>query len=215
MVGINLIPEHVRWARARRRRLVRWATAVVLSLATLTIPLGIEWYFRARAEVLREEQQRLQAELAAVRTQLTEANREQTALASEIERARALRSKRSWSGLFALLGQCLPRDAWLTAVATDPATPPAQKAQAGSLHQTVLNLAGLKGKPEPAGPSIITIEAPRKLRLEGYTGDYQELYAFIALLKQTGAFAEVQQGWARTEQVDRRSVVSFEVICTW
>ncbi|HNQ23610.1 MAG TPA: hypothetical protein PKK06_11000 [Phycisphaerae bacterium] len=210
MVSINLLPEEVRRAQTRRLHLTRWSLAVAAALLLLAVPVGLDFLHRAQAVRLRGEEARLKRELGTVRNEVATVTAESAKVMTQIERARALRAKRAWSALFALIANALPEETWLTAVATDPATPAGARAE--PLLALLQSVPNTEGAPQA---QVVTIEAPRKLRLLGYAADYPQLYEFMAHLKACGAFTEVLQVRAGLEPVLTGSAVGFEVLCTW
>ena len=209
MISINLIPEETCRAQSRRTRLRAWALALVLALGALGIPLGMDWFQQARVETLHAERQRLQGELEQLRAEQRSVNDQAVRVQSQLERARALRSKREWSALFSLVAENLPAEAWLTAISTDPPVPARGRTRAGKGESET------ETETSAAATQVITIEAPRKLRLTGYAAEYGRLYEFIGGLKQSGAFEEVVQVRAGIQPVLADSAVAFEVLCTW
>ena len=209
MISINLIPEETCRARVRRTRMRAWTLALVIAVGALGIPLGMDWFQRAQVDELQAERQRLQGELQQLHAEQRTVSDQAVRLQSQLERARALRSKREWSALFSLVAASLPSDAWLTTISTDPPIPmrgQSRSAQVKSESETPA---------DSGGAQIITIDAPRKLRLTGYAAGYGQLYEFMGGLKQSGAFAEVVQVRAGIQPVLMDSAVAFEVLCTW
>ncbi len=207
---MNLIPESVLYARERKRRALRWTVAVAASSVLAAAPLMMDWTRSARAAGLREESDRLFQELEVARTKLRAATSESTSTYLEIERANALRSKRSWSGIFALIASCMPDDCWLASVATDPETP--------------LASARPMEAPAPSTPDAVkktvAIEAPRKLRLVGFANSDTQPLAFVTRLKESGVFQGVllerslRAPDASSDQADQ-TVYQFEIVCEW
>ena len=183
--------------------------ALVVAVGLLCVPLCMDWFRQARVEMLHAERQRLQGELEQLRAEQRSLGDQAVRVQSQLERARALRSKREWSALFGLVAESLPEEAWLVAVSTDPPVPARGQTRAGTGESPVGAEAG------PAAAQIITIEAPRKLRLTGYAAEYGQLYEFMGELKQSGAFTEVVQVRAGIQPVLTDSAVAFEVLCTW
>lgn len=209
MISINLIPEETCRTQARRTRIRAWTLALVVAVGSLGIPLGMDWFQQARVDELHVERQRLQVELEQLRAEQRTVGDQAVRLQSQLERARALRSKREWSALFSLVATSLPSDAWLTTISTDPPVP--------AREQSRLDQAKSESE-APAvqgGAQMVTIDAPRKLRLTGYAVDYGQLYEFMGGLKRSGAFAEVMQVRAGIQPVLTESAVAFEVLCTW
>ena len=63
---------------------------------------------QARAQTLQEEGIQLQRKVRDLRAQLEQVSAESNNALLQIERAKALRSKRAWSSVFALIETCLP-----------------------------------------------------------------------------------------------------------
>jgi len=209
MISINLIPEETCRTQARRARIRAWTLALVMAVGFLGIPLGMDWFQRARVDELHAERQRLKAQLQKLRAERSTVSDQAVRLQSQLERARALRSKREWSALFSLVAASLPPDAWLTTISTDPPVPargPSRSARGKSEGATPVG---------QGGAQMVTIDAPRKLQLTGFAAEYGQLYEFIGGLKQSGAFAEVVQVRAGIQPVLTDSAVAFEVLCTW
>ncbi len=208
MSGLNLIPAGVLAARARRRHLQAWSTAIGTALCALALPLIMDWTNRARAGEMETVSENLISELQQLRTQHREATTQATLLQGQIERAKALRSKRAWSAMLGLVGSCLPDSAWLTLIATDPPTP-----AAGGLPGRTLGRG--KAESESADKQTVTIDAPRRLKVRGYTENHEEIYEFMRLLKGAGVFSEVTLIRSGIEHPGKQPAVGFEVICEW
>lgn len=207
MVGVNLIPENVRLAQERRRRLKGWGIAILLAVAILALPLTIDWVQRVQAAELRTQQGQLQTELATTRTELRALASQANEALMQLERAHALRSKRAWSAMFALIEKGMPEDAWLVSMATDPATPPS-----GGGHKAEVRDRGTATDEQPA---IVVIEAPRKLRMAGFAIDAAQPHEFVSNLKESKVFTNVILELLRREPALNGSYFRFELICEW
>ncbi|UCC30295.1 MAG: PilN domain-containing protein [Phycisphaerales bacterium] len=207
MVGVNLIPENVRLAQWRRRRLKRWSIAILLALAILALPLTVDWVQRVQAAELRTQHDQLQIELATIRTELRALTSQANEALMQLERAHALRSKRAWSAMFALIEKGMPEGAWLVSMATDPATPPS-----GGGHKTEVRDRDTATEEQPA---IVVIEAPRKLRMAGFAIDAAQPHEFVTNLKDSKVFTNIMLELLRTEPVLDGSYFRFELICEW
>jgi len=199
MVRLDLIPPSVQVEAARHRHLRRWTVATLLVFLGFIVSLSMDWARRARASELERHRQQLHTELAAVRAELSSVSQEATHVLEQIERAEALRSKRAWSGMFALIDACMPSGCWLTLVATDPEKGGAQ--------------ASAKSTPD-AGLEI-TIEAPTRLRLVGYATESSEPLLFVAGLKASNVFANVTLISTQAEPVSDGQYHRFELLCEW
>lgn len=205
---VNLIPLEIRETGRRRRRIRAWAGACTVSLACLLVPLVMERVQRARAEALGQQETQLQSALVEAREALRTTTAESTRLQGQLDRARALRSKRTWSAMFGVVGRAMPPGTWLTSLGTDPAKPRGQ-GTGGTIAPSPAAAAA------PAGDTTITIESPTRLRITGFAADHGELFAFVAGLRDSGVFSEVTQNYARMEPVLQGQAVAFEVVCEW
>ena len=179
------------------------------------MPTLLDWSRQAHAAELRIENARLRQELESTRERLRTTSAEATRVFLEVERANALRSKRAWSAMFALIVSCLPSDCWLASLATDPDSPP------GGAPSPRLATAG----PKTGGGEreTITIEAPRKLRMIGYAESDRQALAFVSNLKESRVFPKVTlDRTIRAPDVTQdqsgatgADVYQFEVVCEW
>ena len=230
MVSINLIPETVQRARALRSRINRWAVSVLAAGAVMAIPLCLEWYRRAEADELRMRSEQLQTQLASVRADLQTLNAQANQALVRLERAKALRSKRAWSAMFAMIGRAMPSGCWLTSVATDPATPKqgvvhrssAPRARATGGHPALAlgaRISGAVSTRSPADGSApsapLVIDAPRELKIAGYATDAAEPHQFITNLKAAGVFSRVALERTHREPALGGSYFRFELVCEW
>ena len=207
MVSVNLIPKGVQLAQTRRRHLSRWTIAVAVAGVVLTVPLTLGWVRRAEAAHLRAQADQHQARLAQSRNDLETVTTELDRVLSQLERALALRSKRPWSPLLALIGGRMPKGCWLTSIGTDPATPSAGARRSGRPDSK---------RAKPATPtSTLIIEAPRKLRIAGYATDAAEPHEFVIGLKDTGIFSNVVLENLRREPALDGFYFRFELLCEW
>ena len=205
MVEVNLIPEVVRLTRARRRHITRWVISTVATGAVLAIAFGLDWLDRAEAGQLREESERLQVDLDRSRTVLRAITAQVEQLRLQSERARALQTKRAWSGLIALIGDCMPEGCWLTAIATDPARPAGGPVRARSPDP----------RPDTAKEGAVIIDAPRKLEIVGYAPQAVQPYDFVSALKDTRVFSNTLLKRSQREPILDGSYYRFELVCEW
>ncbi|MDO8631965.1 MAG: hypothetical protein Q7R41_15880, partial [Phycisphaerales bacterium] len=197
---------------------------LVLAAAGLSsAALVLDWNRRTHAAELRNEHDRLQQELGATRAQLRTTSAEATRVFLEVERSNALRSKRAWSAMFALIASCMPADCWLASVATDPEAPAGGASPRPAV--AVVPDPGLNaGAPKEGGKrEIVTIEAPRRLRMIGYAENDTQPLAFVTNLKESRVFQSVLLERAmRAPDVaagpsgpSGGTVYQFEVVCAW
>ncbi len=206
MPVVNLIPGAVQLARRRRDRLRSWAAAAFVAMAAVAVAGGLEGYRRLQAGGLRTQGEQLRLQLEAARDELRTLTVEEEQARRHVERAAALRSKRAWSGLLAVIGSCMPDSCWLVSMGTDPATPAAAKSQPQVRSPRIS---------PGAGPSTLRVDAPRRFRLEGYAADAADPQVFVSNLKRTRVFADVRVGRSQREVMPEGSFFRFELICEW
>ncbi len=207
MHGVNFIPAQIIKAQVQRTHLRGWITAIIVVAIALMIPLLMDATAKARAENLSEEHGQLVVALKQTQTRAVEIANETIRIKGQIERARALRSKRNWSSLIILIGSCLPPETWLATLRTDPDTP------TGTGEFGPGRAFGKKG--EKKATKTVTIEAPRKLLIVGYAVDNDSPYEFIKKLKETKVFSKITLLHSRRDPGKQQSNVGFEVMCEW
>ncbi len=206
MNRLNLIPEPMQLVRTRRRLAKRWTVCVLVAAFILVVPLLVDQYRKAEAARLRIESAALRTQLASHRATLATLTAEADQSLVHLQRAEALRSKRAWSSVFALVADRLPAGCWLTSLATDPATP-----QAGGNRTRVRQ----GSRPDQESETPITIDAPRRIEITGYAAEPAEPYQFVTNLKQAGVFRDVNLRTSRREQIPEGSYFRFELFCEW
>lgn len=208
MIGVNLIPEQQRYARVRRRHLTRWIVVAAVLAGCGAVPLTMGLADAAAAVSLRSETKANQSRLEAARKHLVEVTARMTEVRAQIERAAALRGKRPWSALIAMIGRVMPADVWLTGWQTDPAQPGAGTGFA------------LGQRPGETAATRIVIDAPRTLIMTGYAGSQDSLYQLMSGLKATGVLTRVTlRSTVRCEMFQGRPIdfdlFRFELECGW
>lgn len=206
MVTVNLIPQSVVVSQARRWRIKRWFISTLIAVCAVLIALGVDGLQLAKAAALQDELASVQAEISQVRSDLTTVAAQSEQIWHQIERAKAIRSKRSWSSLVALIDDLLPKNCWLVTFATDPHRP------AGRRVQRKTTLAGALQE-EDEGPIII--EAPRRIKIQGYAPSDAEPHAFIAALKAAGVFSEVVLERSQRQPLLNSYYFFFDAVCEW
>jgi len=205
MIAVNLLPDAVRSRIARRRCLRAWGISLAVSLFALVLASVSAGIKRVEAGSLNEESLRLSGELSQVRAELRQVAAETTTARLQLDRANALRAKRAWSGVFAMLSELMPEGSWLTSLATDPPIPLL------SAPRTEVNQTSGDGKPQRS----ITIDSPRKLRIGGYTRGSGDPHEFVARIKNTNVFQKVLLEKSEHEVVEGEPHFRFELVCEW
>jgi Tfp pilus assembly protein PilN len=204
VIGINLIPPDVLQACRRWRRIRLWIAVTTVTAAAAALP--IVWQLRQHARLaeltrLREDRT---AETVSVRKKLADEILSLSELKDRTKRADALRTKRSWAGLLTLTTQCLPDEVWLTSISTE-APPPS----AGPTSKSATS------SDTEEQPTLVVMDGARRMALAGYAVGHEQLYEFMARLKQASAFARVDLLKADKEKVLWSEAVRFELACTW
>ena len=202
---LNLIPENVCNGYRRRARIRTWGIAFTLATVVLAIPVGWDWSRQAKARRLRVKHAELTATRSATQTEWEHVKREVAKTQAQIERADALRAKRAWSSMLALIARDVPPNVWLVSVATDPAVPPNQAAR------RVLS-------PNPAGEpdaASITIDAPSKISIVGFAPHAEDPITLVSNLKASGAFRDVTLRRSFLEPIDDGLYFRFDIVCEW
>jgi len=206
MITVNLIPKRVQLAQVQRRHIKGWTLINLVAGVSLAVPVCIDRVQQAKAQELQSQRTLLTQELAAMRKQLAVVEKQAENAFLQLHRADALRSKRAWSGMLALIGSAMPPQCWLTRVATDPNAPrqgPSRPAP------------GVKHAPAGKASPQVMIEAPRKLKLIGRAIDASDPLAFVTNLKETGVFHRVSLEGASRERSGPESHFRFEIVCEW
>ncbi len=208
MIGINLIAPSVLEARCRKRRIQRWIYVCAIGSLVAAIPLSIEISRHQKVQSLKREKTMLATMIESTRSRLNESGIEIRNLEAQMGRANALRSKRPWSRLLALIADTLPQELWLVSLATDPST-----STVGYRDLTPIASPGVAGT--DSAPQVVTMEAPRALVLQGYALHHKNLYEYMSRLKRSERFNDVSLTNASEEPVLGSTAVRFEVECTW
>jgi Tfp pilus assembly protein PilN len=219
VVRVNLIPENLQVSAARRRRARAWIVATGASLAVLALPALSDWLRRAEAGELAAAGDRLQSQLASLRKETVALAAQAAQARAHLERADALRAKRAWSALFALLAEQTPSGCWFTTIATEPASPPLAPQTRPPLPQPAPAASTSTHSSATASDSrtkpVVVIEAPRKLHLTGFATAAGEPHQLAANLKETGIFTNVVLEEARLEQTPEGAYFRFDLTCEW
>ena len=204
-MSINLIPLALQRRQHQRRRLRVWAVVLAVAVGILAIPIGLDWSRRANAKQLRVKAAGLEHSQSQVQTEWDTMRRDLEETQAHIERADALRSKRAWSAMVILIASKVPADVWLTKIATDPVQPAAQaKPRAAG---------GLTKPREPE--EILTIDAPTKIKIDGYAPRATEPLTLVRNLRATGVFTTVSLLRSSLETRDGGNYFHFSLVCEW
>jgi len=193
-----------------RRHLVRWSLTVVISVLALGIVWGLSLVQRAHAHDLITHQREVAQNLSRERQELETTKQEAKRVQIQLERARALQTKRSWSGIYGFLARTLPEGSWLTSVKTEPAQP-----LPGERKVQWKEKDGNEQKEAKAGPPTVTIEAPRKLVVTGYTPHAGDPHRFVTALKEEKVFPRVSLVKTSMERAHTGTFFAFELVCEW
>lgn len=208
MTTINLIPQEIVQTTCRKQRLIRWAGIVAASTVLAALPLAWRVAQDAQSARLRTGIDRLESDRAEIQSKLLRATAQAVDLSAELERSRAFRAKRSWSGIVALIAASLPQDCWLQSIATDPEAPAAGAARSAAVPMQTN---------APAAQEKVVIEAPRKLRMVGYSTNDAKPLSFVGNLRESKAFTRValQKAVRAPGASADETLYQFEVLCEW
>jgi len=205
MNDTNFIPMRLRITRGRRRRVKAWGVSVTAALILLCIPVVFDQYLRVEASRLETQHERLGGVLTGLRQQLATLTVDGDRTLVQLERAKALRSKRAWSAMFATIARSMPDGCWLISIATDPSSPSGggQRPRAAATSRT------------KSDESVTKIEAPQRLKIVGYASDASEPHQFVTNLKKTNVFRDVILETSRRERVQDEWFSRFDLACEW
>ncbi|MGB0714656.1 MAG: PilN domain-containing protein [Phycisphaerae bacterium] len=206
MISINLIPKDILVARSRHRRAMRWLSACGLAVTMLTVVAGVDWLNRSQLYKLSNRRDALRDKLVEVRKNLDNLTAVGDELKLQIERASALHAKRPWSGMLMMTASHLGDAMWLTRFATIPEVPQRRSRRARD---------EVEDKEEEGKEETVQIDAPRKLRLEGFALEAGDATLLVAALQKEQIFNEVKL--VQTQRHEERESVrfKFEIICSW
>jgi len=202
---LNLIPESVRHRQRRRARIRTWGAILAVATMALAVPAAWDWSRQAKADRLLARATELNNTRSMMRIEWESVKAEVRSTRAQIERADALRSKRAWSAMLALIAREVPPHVWLTSVATDPAQPAKQA-------PTTAPATTADPKQSAAG---ITIDAPGKINIQGFAPRAEEPITLVQNLKSSGAFRTVVLKRTFLEPVDDGSYFRFDIDCEW
>jgi len=194
------MPAAVLRRRVLERRVRVWGVVCGLAAAAGVVPVGLD--VRQQSVVRGEERKEagLADEVVGARERLSAVVQRTEALRQQLARADALRAKNPWASLLTTVGRALPEEVWLSALATSPAAP---------TGDGVVNIG-----PAP-GQQTVVIDAPKRLRLDGYALDHSHLYQMMSALNNLKVFGRVELAQADTEPMLRGQAVRFELECEW
>lgn len=206
MISVNLIPPRVLVSQARRWRIKRWCVSTLVAICALLVALVVDGLQHAKAEELESDLAAIGLDLSAVRRDLADVVDKSAKIWHQIERANAIRAKRSWSSLIALIDRALPERCWLATLATDPSSPTGRRSVSRGRVSTATQ--GAADKP-------IIIEAPRRIKIEGYAPSDALPHTFVTALKDTGVFSSVVLTHSQRQPLLDGYYFFFEVLCEW
>jgi Tfp pilus assembly protein PilN len=206
MPSVNLMPPQAWARRCLRRRIRAWSAALVVALLFAKVALGLYATSAAKAAAVMSDAAPLTSEFERVRAQLAETAQACTALAKQIERADALRTKRDWAGLFAMVSERTPPTVWLTGLKSAGGD-----GRGSHRHTAAAPSTDAAGEAEP----LLLLEGPDQLRIEGYALELESLYDFMGALKSAKVFESVELSAAGREPMLRATAVRFIIVCDW
>ena len=210
MIAVNLLPPRLVHRQATQRRLSLWISVWLAAAGLLLLPLCL-YVSTDRAETaISARRTDADKELTDLRRKLASSGAEADRLRAAIARAQALRAKRNWSGLFTLIGECMPAEVWLVSATTD-----APNAVRAASVPAPTGIPEGTAKPVAAAPSVVRMAGPTQLTLQGYALEHDNLYTFMARLMETQAFKSVELIRSGQEPVLTGTAVRFDLLCSW
>lgn len=203
MASVNLMSSKLRLARRRSHRIRAWVTAVTVMSILAAVPVSISAVQAARAAGIENDIVPVLDHLKAAHQKLDVLKQRGAVLSTQIDRADALRSKRHWSDLLALISRELPDELWLTQVTSRDA----------KVESTPVAAATATGP--TAGPEVVHIDGPGGLEIRGFAISHEWIYEWIKRLKDTSAFRRVELMESAAESVHRGEAVRFVLECEW
>ena len=195
-------------ARQRARRVRRWLLVVAAVTLVSGIPATLDLVNTARAAVLERQIAPVLARLTTTQNGLQNALTRHKDLSTWIAQADALRTKRSWTGLFLAVTQRMPDEVWLIATETiDPVAEPSRRKSSASRGPTT--------GAEPEEPLTVMLDGPAGIRITGYALDHDWLYEFMSRLNSARLFTYVELVQAGKEPVLEGQAVRFVLECAW
>lgn len=217
VVRVNLIPVELLQRQRHRIHVKRWLVAIGCALVIDCVPVVLQWMSMREAEQLGAHAATLAAEVTLLRAEVKKAGTAADELFLQLERSRALRTKRSWSSMITMIATAMPVQCWLTYFGTDPDTPPAgaqaKKTEIAPPSPQPANATNANMPPAPN--SIVTIEAPRKLKLSGMAREASQPLGFVTALRDTRAFKTVTLERTIRGRGTDGDVFQFELTCEW
>ncbi len=203
--GVNLIPYDVRLAQTQRRHLRRWIYCVVPAGVIFVAALVLDARATGDFDTLHVQRAQLTAALTQARANLKSVTAEADRTFLQLERANALRAKRSWSGMLALLAHTMPQDCWLSTIATDPPAPAQYTLRRGQPRRSA-------GEADRTG---LSIQAPRKMRIAGFALNATGPLTFVTRLKETQIFRDVFLERSVDDAEGDEPRFRFDIVCEW
>lgn len=203
MTSVNLLSPSVRHGRQRSRRIRRWTLVLCMVGVGAAIPMAIDFVHRTRGASLERRIDPLEKKLAETRKKLTDTSRQCEHLAMQLARADALRSKRSWAGMLALIAARTPEEVWLSeiqSIETERHRTPAPVAPQAAPADT---------------EKTVMLDGPGAVRISGFAVDHDWLYEFITRLKDASVFERVDMLQAGKEKTMQADAVRFVLVCAW
>jgi Tfp pilus assembly protein PilN len=205
MPSVNLIPPVVLVQRRRRLRLKRWGCVCVVTWLLALWPVVRESMANGQLQDRQVMLSDLAVGLERFREETVSSDGELAAMATIVDRARELNSKRPWSGLLEAIGEAMPNGVWMQVISTDP---PRVSPDGGALG------AAIKKDEEDEGIPLIQ-SGSRTMQLEGYALGLEDIYKFMTALSKLELFTDTRlRNVQEAELLDRR-VTRFSLSCEW
>ncbi len=209
MIAVNLINKSVVAGRRRRRRLRQWFFVLMTSIAVGSVPVWLEYSRRHLVRALTTEKELNEQLIASAQQQTRVLDVEVATIRAQLARANALRAKRTWSGLIATVTSAMPDAIWMTSLATVPSMAPAGDREISPIGKT------RGSNDQNSAASIVTLDAPREMDIQGYALRQKSIYDFVRELESGKMFANVRMTNATEESLPTGKAIRFHVRCSW
>ncbi len=210
MISINLANPSVVTRRRIRRRVRQWTLTLTVAVALLSIPVWLEYSRQYQVRTLNSELTVNRQLVNAAQEQIKQLDIEVNTVRAQLARANALRAKRSWHGLITRIASATPDAVWMTSLATIPAVAPS-----GNRSISPNSTRDKKNKDAEQSATIVTLDAPREMVIEGYSTGQPAIYDFVSELSSSQVFADVRLTRASEERLSDGKAIMFHVRCAW
>lgn len=203
MKRINLVPKARLEGRARKTRIVRWATAVSTYGVLLSVAyLASVRYVRGDTRPLDTEARELDSKVASTNETVSTLSRELGQVQAKLRTAQAVGVQPDWSLLLALLSKHTSENIVLETCRLRRVQRDASRPAAAA--------PGAAGAANDAA-----MEAPLLLELEGFAKAQSNVAEYVLRLEQVDLFDKVKLVKTSRQEFMKNKTVGFSIECTF